>query len=51
VASLSELAVHMTKTTFRGYSRLASLGDASEADADLIALANLHPDAAAVWQR
>lgn len=49
VASLPELAVHMTKTTFRGYSRLTALGDASESDADLIALANLHPDAAAVW--
>ncbi len=51
VASLPELAVHMTKTTFRGYSRLTALGDVSEADGDLIALANLHPDAAAVWQR
>ncbi len=51
LSSLPELAVHMTKTTFRGYSRLASLGDASEADADLIALANLHPDAAAVWRQ
>ncbi|MDA3039879.1 MAG: enoyl-CoA hydratase/isomerase family protein [Actinomycetota bacterium] len=50
VAALPELAIHMTKTTFRGYSRLTSMGDASEADADLIALANLHPDAAAIWR-
>jgi enoyl-CoA hydratase/carnithine racemase len=34
-----ELAVHMTKTTLRGYARLAALGDASEADGDLIGIA------------
>jgi len=47
VCSLPELAVHMTKTTFRGYNRLWSLGDASEADADLIKLAELDPTVAA----
>lgn len=34
-----ELAVHMTKTQLRGYARRASLGDATEADSDLIAVA------------
>jgi len=43
VIELPELAVHMTKTSFRGYSRLASLGDASEADGDLIQLAQEDP--------
>lgn len=44
LVSLPELAVHMTKTTFRGYDRLHSLGDASEADADLIHVAHLDPE-------
>jgi enoyl-CoA hydratase/carnithine racemase len=42
VASLvarPELAVHMTNTTLRGYARLAALGDASEADGDLVGVA------------
>lgn len=47
VVALPELAVHMTKTTMRGYSRLMSLGDASEADADLLQLAHLDPTVAA----
>lgn len=47
VCALPELAVHMTKTTFRGYNQLHSLGDASEADADLIQLAQLDPTVAA----
>ncbi|MAE94287.1 MAG: enoyl-CoA hydratase [Deltaproteobacteria bacterium] len=34
-----ELAVHMTKTQLRGYARLSSLGDATEADGDLITVA------------
>ncbi len=51
LVGLPELAVHMTKTTFRGYGRLASLGDASEADADLIQLAHAHPDFADRWKR
>lgn len=33
------LSVHMTKTQLRGYARATGLGDASEADGDLIALA------------
>lgn len=49
IVDLPELAVHMTKTTFRGYARLTSLGDASEADADLITLAHQHPDYADRW--
>lgn len=44
IAELPDLAVHMTKTTFRGYDRLHSLGDASEADADLIRLAQQDPE-------
>lgn len=51
IAELPELAVHMTKTTLRGYNRLLSLGDASEADADLIKLAELDPDVAARFGR
>jgi len=51
ISSLPELAVHMTKTTLRGYSRLASLGDASETDADLINLAQLDPAVAANFGR
>lgn len=46
ISSLPELAVHQTKTTFRGYNRLHSLGDASETDADLIALAQMDPTVA-----
>ncbi len=34
-----ELALHMAKTNLRGYARLRSLGDASETDGDLYALA------------
>lgn len=47
VVALPEMAVHMTKTTLRGYSQLARLGDASEADADLITLAQHDPAVAA----
>ena len=38
-----ELAVHMTKTQLRGYARAAALGDASEADGDLIGAALSSP--------
>ncbi len=38
-----ETAVHMTKTQLRGYSRLGTLGDATEADGDLIAQAARDP--------
>lgn len=44
VVDLPELAIHMTKTTFRGYNRTFAQGDASEADGDLIALAQLDPE-------
>ena len=37
--SKPELALHMAKTNLRGYARLRSLGDASEADGDLITVA------------
>jgi len=43
ICALPELAVHMTKTTLRGYNRLFGLGDASETDADLITLAQQDP--------
>ena len=51
LVALPELAVHMTKTTLRGYNRLFALGDASEADADLIKLAELDPTVAANFGR
>jgi enoyl-CoA hydratase/carnithine racemase len=35
-----ELALHMSKTQLRGYAQRTGLGDASEADGDLIALAS-----------
>ena len=38
-----ETAVHMTKTQLRGYSRSASMGDATEADAELWAQAARDP--------
>jgi len=41
----SELAVHMTKTQLRGYSRLFALGDASETEGDLISVAYTAGDA------
>jgi len=39
LAGRPEMAVHMTKTQLRGYARRASLGDATEADAELIDVA------------
>jgi enoyl-CoA hydratase/carnithine racemase len=38
-----ELPVHMTKTQLRGFARVAALGDSSEADGDMIALARQSP--------
>jgi len=43
ISELPELAVDMTKTTFRGYHQHHSLGDASEADVDLIRFAQADP--------
>ncbi|MEM7409425.1 MAG: enoyl-CoA hydratase/isomerase family protein [Myxococcota bacterium] len=43
VLALPELAVHMTKTQLRGYARRDSLGDASEADGDLLGQAFQSP--------
>lgn len=43
VLAKPELAVHMTKTQLRGYARGSALGDASEADGDLIAVALRSP--------
>ena len=39
IVAKPELAVYMTKTQLRGYARLASLGDVTETDADLINVA------------
>lgn len=39
LASKPEMAVYMTKTQLRGYARMANLGDATEADSDLINIA------------
>lgn len=47
VVALPEMAVHMTKTTLRGYGQRARLGDSTEADADLITLAHNDPSIAA----
>lgn len=49
ICSLPELAVHMTKTTFRGYNQQHALGDSSETDADLIQLAHLDPTVAVTF--
>lgn len=43
LAAKPELAVHMTKTQLRGYARLQELGDATEADGDLIGQAGMSP--------
>lgn len=51
IVELPELAVHMTKTTMRGYNQLYALGDASEADADLITLAQTDPTVSANFGR
>ncbi len=40
LANRPELAVHMTKTQLRGYAALQTLGDATEADADLVDVAS-----------
>ncbi len=45
-----ELAVHMTKTQLRGYARRAALGDESETDGDLIALARNSPEMRALFK-
>ena len=42
-----ETAVHMTKTQLRGYARLGTLGDATEADAELLLQAARDPEWAA----
>jgi enoyl-CoA hydratase/carnithine racemase len=44
---MPELALHMTKTQFRGYTRAHGQGDVSEADADQIVLARSTPTARA----
>ena len=40
LAAKPEIAVHMAKTQLRGYARVAMLGDASEADVDLMLAAS-----------
>ncbi len=40
MAAKPEIAVHMAKTQFRAYARAAALGDASEADGDLMLAAS-----------
>lgn len=41
----SDVALHMTKTQFRGYARMAVLGDATETDGDLIGAASTSDEA------
>jgi enoyl-CoA hydratase/carnithine racemase len=40
MAAKPEIAVHMAKTALRGYARIANLGDATEADVDLMLAAS-----------
>lgn len=40
LAAKPEIAVHMAKTQLRGYARIAALGDATEADVDLMLAAS-----------
>ena len=40
MAAKPEIAVHMAKTALRGYARTANLGDATEADVDLMLAAS-----------
>jgi enoyl-CoA hydratase/carnithine racemase len=40
MAAKPEIAVHMAKTQLRGYARIAALGDATEADVDLMLAAS-----------
>ena len=47
ICGLPELAVDMTKTTFRAYNQHHSMGDVSEADADLFRIAQSDPSVAA----
>jgi enoyl-CoA hydratase/carnithine racemase len=43
IVAMPDPALHMTKTQFRGYSRLFAQGDMSEADGDQIELARRTP--------
>ena len=51
VLARPELAVHMVKTQLRGYARARALGDASEADSDLVAVARGSDDFQARFAR
>lgn len=48
--AMPDLALHMTKTQFRGYTRQFAQGDVSEADADQIVLTRSTPTAVARFQ-
>ncbi|MEA3216981.1 MAG: hypothetical protein QOJ19_3137 [Acidimicrobiia bacterium] len=47
VLAMPDLALHMTKTQFRGYSRQFAQGDVSEADGEQVLLARRSPTATA----
>jgi enoyl-CoA hydratase/carnithine racemase len=49
LAAKPEAAMHMTKTQFRAYERRASLGDVTETDGDLIAIASVTDAARAAF--
>lgn len=49
LAAKPELALHMTKTQFRGYAKTAFLGDASETDGDIISAAAQTEEARAAF--
>jgi hypothetical protein len=47
---MPDLALHMTKTQFRGYSRQFAQGDVSEADGEQVLLARRSPTATAKFR-
>ncbi|NNL84623.1 MAG: hypothetical protein HKP27_03175, partial [Myxococcales bacterium] len=49
LAAQPELALHMTKTQFRGYAKTAFLGDATETDGDIISAAAQTEEARAAF--
>jgi enoyl-CoA hydratase/carnithine racemase len=50
VLAMPDLALHMTKTQFRGYSRQFAQGDVSEADGEQVLLARRSPTATAKFR-
>ena len=51
LAAKPEWATHMTKTQFRAYARVASTGDVTEMDGDLLAAATGEDPSRFVWRK